>query len=397
MNPNILKLYSIALKQEKHIIGLMSGTSLDGLDIALCKIIGSGIDTEVELVAFETIDYHEDTKNKIRQVFAKTEVDFPYLVMLNEWLGNLHGDMILAFLQKNKISHHLVDIIASHGQTVMHVPKHQHQNPEFTNATLQIGDGDHIATKTKLITISDFRQKHVAAGGEGAPLAAYGDYLIFSKKGRNRIMLNLGGIANFTYLPADGLPQNIFVTDTGPGNTLMDMWAKNYFDLPYDKDGKIASSGSVNDSLLNQLEDHAFFAGSFPKTTGPELFNEQFVLSAIKAINQDNLSNEDVMATLNQFSAITLVKAILKTVGNSPSDVFISGGGMHNTKLVSTIKSLLPHCHIDNSDILGIPGDAKEAVLFALLANETLSGEAIHFGERNKIPAICMGKISFPF
>lgn len=396
MNTNIEKLYKIGSKSQRNIIGLMSGTSLDGLDIAYCTISDSGHATKVIIKAFETITYNEQIKEKIRRVFAKKEVDFPYLVQLNEWIGNLHGGMVNSFLKTKGISPEEVDLIASHGQTVMHVPKHLHDATDFTHATLQIGDGDQISVKTGIVTISDFRQKHIAAGGEGAPLAVYGDYLMFSQKGENRIMLNIGGIANFTYLPSTSLADAVFVTDTGPGNTLMDAWMRKYYDLPYDADGSISVSGQVNVEILHLLKSHPFFKLTLPKTTGPELFNLTFVEDIINASGQPNISNEDMMATLCQFSAVTIADAIKQVIGNESFSIYLSGGGAHNLYLVNILKSLLPNCSFCKSDELGISGDAKEAVLFAVLANETIAGKPIDFGNRQGIPSVCMGKISFP-
>jgi anhydro-N-acetylmuramic acid kinase len=396
MNPNLEKLYQIGLKNERYIIGLMSGTSLDGLDIAYCKVKASGLDTEIEVVQFETYSFNDDTKNKIRKVFAKETVDFTYLTALNEWIGNLHGNLINQFLQKHKIPSENVDVIASHGQTVLHAPKHQHQMEEFPNATLQIGDGDHIAAVTNIITISDFRQKHLAHGGEGAPLAVYGDLLIFSKLGEDRIMLNMGGIGNFTYLPGDGSDDKVFVTDTGPGNTLMDAWMKEYFGLAYDEDGKMANEGNVIPSMLQELKAHYFFKLSFPKTTGPEVFNIQYVKESLEKIGLKDWKHEDIMATLNLFSAETISGAIGEVIGTSNFQVYMSGGGAHNMVLVNSLKNLLPNCTFRLSDEVGIQGDAKEAVLFAVLANETLAGSSIDFGDRQGIPSVCMGKISFP-
>ncbi|MFY7889634.1 MAG: anhydro-N-acetylmuramic acid kinase, partial [Spirosomataceae bacterium] len=241
MNVQIEQLYQLAKKESRTIIGLMSGTSLDGLDIALCQISGSGETTKVTVLHSTTVDYSEDIKVEIRKVFAQREIDFRHLALLNEWIGLLHADMILSSLQSWNIQPETVDLIASHGQTVMHAPKQLHGIEKFPNATLQIGDGDHIAVKTGIITISDFRQKHVATGGEGAPLAVYGDYFLFSKKGEHRILLNMGGIANFTYLPADLDPTKVFVTDTGTSNTLLDAFVRKYDpSLSYDKDAALA-------------------------------------------------------------------------------------------------------------------------------------------------------------
>jgi anhydro-N-acetylmuramic acid kinase len=309
--------------------------------------------------------------------------------------------MILQCLQRWNISTNEVDIIASHGQTVMHAPKILHQQKKFPNATLQIGDGDHIAVKTGIITLSDFRQKHLAAGGEGAPLAVYGDYFIFGKKGENRIMLNMGGIANFTYLPSTMNPEEVFVTDTGTGNTLIDAFTRLYFpEKSYDKDAEIARQGAVNQALLEGLKADDFFKGAFPKTTGPELFSIDYVKKAQAKSDTEHISVNDLLATLTRFSAETIAEAVNFTINNTSYsinefNIYMSGGGMHNPLLVKWLKELLS-CNFLKTNDLGISGDAKEAVLFAILANETVSGGDSDFGSRRGIPSVSMGKISFP-
>ena len=401
MNKNIQSLYQIAQKPSRKIIGLMSGTSMDGLDVAFCEISGAGENTKVKLLHFDTVDYSEEIKIEIRKVFAKQTIDFQHLALLNEWIGIIHANMILECLERWNISTEEVDLVASHGQTVMHAPKILHQQEKFPNATLQIGDGDHIAVKTGIITLSDFRQKHLAAGGEGAPLAVYGDYFIFGKKGENRIMLNMGGIANFTYLPATMNPEEVFVTDTGTGNTLIDAFTRQYFpEKAYDKDAEIAQQGAVNQFLLDELKSDNFFKTAFPKTTGPELFNVQYVKKAQAKSDTEQISVNDLLATLTRFSAETIAEAVNVTINNTSYNikdfnVYMSGGGMHNPLLVSWLKELLP-CNFFKTNDLGISGDAKEAVLFAILANETVSGGDSDFGSRRGIPSVSMGKISFP-
>jgi anhydro-N-acetylmuramic acid kinase len=399
MNQNIENLYKIAQKKSRKIIGLMSGTSLDGLDVALCEISESGENTKVTLLNFDTIDYSEDIKSEIRKVFAKKEIDFQHLALLNEWIGNLHAEMILMCLKKWNISATEADIIASHGQTVMHAPKILHGQEKFPNATLQIGDGDHIAVKTGVITISDFRQKHLAAGGEGAPLAVYGDFFLFGKKNENRIMLNIGGISNFTFLPANQNPSAIFVTDTGTGNTLIDAFIRLHFpEKSYDENAEIASQGIVNSNLLKALKANDFFKKPFPKTTGPELFGVDYVLNAQSESKTQTISISDLLATLTRFSAETIAEAIQFAVKNYEDqnlNIYISGGGMHNPLIVKWLKELLPF-NFFKTDDLGISGDAKEAILFAILANETLCGGKSDFGTRKGIPSVSMGKISFP-
>lgn len=401
MNKNLKSLYQIAQKPSRKIIGLMSGTSMDGLDVALCEISGAGESTKVKLLNFDTVDYSEEIKTEIRKIFAKQTIDFQHLALLNEWIGVLHADMILACLKRWNIATDEVDLVASHGQTVMHAPKILHQQEKFPNATLQIGDGDHIAVKTGIITLSDFRQKHLAAGGEGAPLAVYGDYFIFGKKGENRIMLNMGGIANFTYLPTTMNPEEVFVTDTGTGNTLIDAFIRHYFpEKAYDKDAEIARQGAVNQLLLDELKSDNFFKTAFPKTTGPELFSIEYVKKAQAKSNTEHISVNDLLATLTRFSAETIAEAVNFAINNTSYNikdfnVYMSGGGMHNPLLVSWLKELLP-CNFLKTNDLGISGDAKEAVLFAILANETVSGGESDFGSRRGIPSVSMGKISFP-
>ncbi len=399
MNKNILHLYTVAGKSQRTIIGLMSGTSVDGLDVALCNFSGTGMNTTIELKKFETVPYDEDYKAEISSVFSKQLVDLEKLCLLNAWVAIQHGNMILRCLKKWEINPTEIDIIASHGQTIFHAPKSLHGKSKFGNATLQIGDGDHLALTTGIITISDFRQKHIAAGGEGAPLAAYGDFLIFSKKDENRIMLNIGGIANFTYLPGNLNADEVFCTDTGPGNTMMDAFIqKNYPGKYFDENAELASKGIINETLLAALKDHSFFKQDFPKTTGPELFNLNYLQQAQQRSGTENINKEDVLATLNRFSADTIVSAIKKSITSKTNFRFyISGGGIHNPLLMKNITAQLAGSIFISTKELNINPDAKEAVLFAVLANEALCGSAVSFGEgRNGIPNVSMGKISFP-
>ncbi len=401
MNKNVQKLYNIAQKQTRRIIGLMAGTSLDGLDVALCNISGAGTNTKIEIEHFETVDFTPSVKDEITTIFAKKNIDFQHLTLLNAWIGQFHANIVLDCLRKWNISPNDIDIIASHGQTVFHAPKILHQIKKFSNATLQIGDGDHIALATGIITLSDFRQRHVAAGGEGAPLAVYGDFFIFSSSKENRILLNMGGIANFTYLPKTCDATQVFVTDTGTGNTLIDSFTRFYFPEKYfDKDAEIASKGNVLPNFLAALKANTFFDAPIPKTTGPELFSRNYVFEAAERVGLDLNTpsvSADVLATLTRFSAETIAEALQKILPpNEAFTIYMSGGGIHNPLLVKWLQELLPFCRFDKTDSLGINGDAKEAVLFAILANECLAGGTTYFGNRAGVPSVTMGKISFP-
>jgi anhydro-N-acetylmuramic acid kinase len=397
MNQNIIRLHRLAGKKSRLIVGLMSGTSLDGLDIALCRISGHGMNTHVVLQKFHTIPYKTAFRKKVLEIFARRTIDFQTLCELNASIGTIHGQMVLQSLRKWKISSSRIDAIASHGQTVFHSPKSI--TPGATiNSTLQIGDGDHVAVASGIITLSDFRQKHIAAGGEGAPLAVYGDYLLYSKRGEDRIMLNMGGIGNFTYLPASAKASEVFVTDTGPANTLIDQAVRMYRpDLSYDKDARLAKNGIYHPKLLEALKADPFFALPFPKTIGPEIFNLEYVKKAQQATGTTSIKVEDLLATLTRLSAETIAGALKKVVRKKTSyRIFASGGGAHNPLMMQWIKELLPAAQFNLMEELGISGDAKEAVLFAVLANEALAGGRLKFGNRSKVPSVSMGKISFP-
>lgn len=400
MNKNLLALINIAKKENKYILGLMSGTSVDGLDVALCQINGYGINTQITLKEFKTISYTTDFKNDIKSIFSKKNIDLEKLCLMHAYIGIEHARMINECLDLWKLNAWEIDAIASHGQTIYHAPQKLHQQVKFSNATLQIGDADHIAVNTGIITLSDFRQKHVAAGGEGAPLAVYGDFLIFSSNIEDRIMLNIGGIANFTHLPKTKNINDVFSTDVGPGNTMMDAYVQQYFTgLYYDKDAAIATSGIVNEKLLAELLNHSFFHEGFPKTTGPELFNLNYLQNAQAKSNSLNESHANIMATLNKFSAVGIAQSILRTQSTrNPFCIYSSGGGMHNPLLMQHLKQMLPSASFKTTQDLHINPDAKEAVLFAVLANECLVGEGFKTATDNQgIPNVTMGKISFPW
>ncbi|WP_317174376.1 anhydro-N-acetylmuramic acid kinase [Mucilaginibacter pankratovii] len=393
LNKNLQELFAVAQKEERLGIGLMSGTSLDGLDIALCSFSGSGLQTQFRLINFITTPYKEAFKKEVQQVFAQKQVSLEKVTLLNAYIGSFHAELILQALAEWRINPAEVDFIASHGQTIYHAPKRLHQHQNYGNATLQIGDADHIAVKTGILTISDFRQKHIAAGGEGAPLALYGDVLLGSKRGENRILLNIGGIANLTYLPADADYTNVMCTDIGPGNTLIDAACRAYFDKPFDEDSAIAYSGTVNETLLDALLHHPFFNESLPKTTGPELFNLNFVADAQQATRTLNLTKADLVATLSTFTGRSIANFIRANFNEPDIKLFTSGGGARNPFVVEYIKKALPNVTIANTSELGIDPDAKEAILFALLGNEALCGEPIAIGNN---PKVLMGKFSFP-
>lgn len=388
MNPNIEALYRIAGSHERTIVGLMSGTSVDGLDIAVCKITGSGKSTKINVTQHTTIPYNAAFKADIAQIFSIKTVDLEKVTLLHAHIARVHASMVLSALNSWGIQTSSIDLLASHGQTIYHAPASMHPQSGYGNATLQIGDGDIISTATGIITISDFRQKNIAAGGEGAPLALFGDTILFASEIENRVLLNMGGIANFTYLPA-GQTASIISTDVGPANTLIDSYVKaNYAGLSFDANGEIASSGTINEAFVNAVLAHPFFSAAFPKTIGPELFNLDFIAAACKSAGIVTMAHQDMVASLSYITARVITDGIHKIVGDANKEIVIyaSGGGIHNAYIMQQLQSLCPNASFKNIETLGVHPDAKEAVLFAILANEAVAGS----------PTLSMGKVSFP-
>ncbi len=269
------------------------------------------------------------------------------------------------------------------------------------NTTLQIGDGDHIARKTGIITISDFRQKHTAAGGEGAPMVSLVDRLLFTDPAEHRFLLNIGGIANFSFLPASQSDAEYVTTDTGPGNTLINAVVRKHFDKDFDKDGQIAASGTVQTELLGEMKRDPYFREPIPKTTGPELFNWDWITSKKKAANIESIAPKDLVTTLTWLTAETIAESIRSVAEELDTQrqtiVYVSGGGMHNKTLVRWLDDLLDDIILESFEVIGYHPDAKEAASFAVLANEMLAGDGFLIDPKQGTQRrVNFGKISFP-
>jgi len=378
----------------------MSGTSLDGLDIALCNISESGIETSVELINFVTLSYSQQIRLDLKKISSVENVKLKEVSYWHTRLANLHAEMILKAIDQWKLRSQDVDCIASHGQTIYHNPaRDQADDKQSVNNTFQIGDGDHIAAKTSILTISDFRQKHVAHGGEGAPMAGLVDQMLFTHPTEARILLNIGGIGNFTYLPPKNSTKKTFTTDTGPGNTLIDALTIHFFHKPYDKDGEIAFSGKVNQPLLDELLRDSWLDEKSSKTTGPEYFNLEWIRKKADnlKISIDEIPPENLVRTASELTARTISENIKKHIDEvGLFTLYASGGGAHNPYVMKRIKEHLHGVKIKDIQELGISADAKEAVLFAVLANEMLAGEGFELKRNGKRKKVNFGKISFP-
>lgn len=397
MESNASKLYRISQKKERKIIGLMSGTSLDGLDISLVNLEGYGFSTRFKNLHFKTVTYTDDQRKKINHIFTKSMIDLQYLTVLNEWIGRLHGEMILETLEEWGLKPDEIDLIASHGQTIYHAPRTLHKLEGFDfDATLQIGDGDHVAATTGIVTVADFRQKHISKGGEGAPLALYGDCILLSHPVKQRILLNLGGISNYTFIPAQNSEFTAEASDIGPGNTLIDLLAQKYLQAPFDTDGNTGRSGVLCLPLLESMVADPFFDLPYPKSTGQEYFNESWLNSHITKVNA-GISEADLICTVTHLTARSVAICINDLISKfGKCDLYISGGGALNKYLTELFKVYIPDTYIGFSDELGVPFDAKEAILFAVLANECVCNPSPSYQLIKKYGDFTMGKICFP-
>ena len=349
-----------------RVIGLMSGTSLDGIDAALVSFEGDASDLRWSLEAFVTIPYDDERRDRIHR--AIVDGSAAILCRLPAALVEWFAEAALRVCDEAGILPSSVDLIGSHGQTIWHEPP----GPEGRGATLQLGDAATIAERTGIPVVSDFRVRDVAAGGEGAPLVPWVDRVLFAVPGRSRILQNIGGMANLTWIPPRGDPAPILAFDTGPGNALIDAavaLATGGLET-YDRDGAWARRGKVREELLAELLANPFFDRPPPKSTGREVFGRPFVEALVRRERPESVEDwADLVATLTALTAESIAGAIDRWVAPRPIDeVVLTGGGAHNAVLKEMIEARLAPVPVRGGDALGIDPDAKEAVAFAALA-----------------------------
>ncbi len=352
-------------------IGLMSGTSMDGVDVALVKIEGSFINTKVELLDFKTYPIDEDIKEKIISQLDEKTSNIKIITSLNFELAEMFARHVKQLLKDHNLKSSDIDFVASHGQTIYHLPE---KEGNLIPSTLQLGDGSVLANKLKITTISNFRTADMALGGQGAPLVPYVDYCLFSSKEKGRIMLNIGGIANITYLKQGGSLEDVIAFDTGPGNMIINYLTEQLYQKPYDEDGLIARSGKVIDSLLEKLLKDDYFKKLPPKSTGREYFGKEY---AKKVLNDyKNSKKEDLIATLTHFTAKTIADGCLLASNNLDGyELIASGGGANNLYLMELIQNYLKQVRVYTTNDFNLDVDVKEALAFVILGNETLNGK----------------------
>ena len=396
----VLKRY--ADKPERLVVGLMSGTSVDGVDAALVRIAGSGRQTQITPVAFITHPILPALREQILTL-CHGGGDAPLVSKVNCALGWLFVRAVGDVLKAAKLTVTDLDAIASHGQTVSHTP-HPPLRARLTDgergATLQIGEAATLAEVFRVPVVSDFRAADVAAGGQGAPLVPYADWCLLTHPDRARAIQNIGGIGNVTYLPAHADAANVIGFDTGPGNMLMDqatLWASGNIER-YDRNGRRGEQGTIRYNLLEELLDHPFLSQPPPRSAGREEFGASFFAQLVGTHRLDTHRNRnDVIATLTAFTALSIVDAYERFLPRLPDEVIVGGGGARNLFLMRLLRERLAPAPVLTHEDVGLSSDSKEAVAFALLANETLLGYSSNLPSvTGASRAVIQGKLTFP-
>lgn len=385
----------ILRKEKKLAIGLMSGTSVDGIDAALVEISGYGIATNISLVHYIEYPYAADMCDEILTLSQPGNGSVDQVCRMNILIGERFSSAVKVLLEEAKCQAGQVDFIGSHGQTVHHLPHDGEIYGYHVNGTLQIGEPAIIAGRTGITTVADFRPADMAFGGQGAPLVPFFDYIIFRSDQVSRCLVNIGGICNIAFLSANCALHDVLAFDTGPGNMVIDYCAQKLFSLPYDKSGKIGRSGAVSEKLLTDLLKHSYFGKQPPKSTGREMFGQTFAKQFIQVAKEAGLNNADIVATATHFTVESLAMS-LECLNSAPDEIIVSGGGAQNSFLMDSLQLKLPSTKVAVTDEYGIPSNAKEAMCFAALANETLCGNPSNVASATGASASAvLGKICF--
>jgi anhydro-N-acetylmuramic acid kinase len=376
--------------EEKLVVGLMSGTSADGIDACLVKIFP---DFSIKFIDGIVYEYPENIRIKIFEIF-RGQASIEDICWMNFAIGEIFSEAALEVIQKAGFNAKDVHIVASHGQTVFHRPQNEFIDGINKKSTLQIGEGAVICEKTGIMTISDFRTADIASGGQGAPLVSFVDEIMFKKDLKTRAVQNIGGIANVTVV---GSNFETFGFDTGPGNVMIDFCTSKFFNQKYDKDGVLASKGTVNKGWLEKLMEEDYYKILPPKTTGRELFSPNYIEKKLLDAPENPY---DIISTLTALTSNTIFKAYKDFVFpvKIPDEIIIGGGGGYNPIIIKNLQELFKEkIKILRHEDFGIPDKFKEAMAFALL------GYTCFYQIPNNLPSCTgakhkavLGKISFP-
>jgi anhydro-N-acetylmuramic acid kinase len=382
------------------ILGLMSGTSADGIDVALARISGKPPQLAAKLLGHTSFKFSPAVQKEILRVAEGGPVAAGDLSQLNFRLGELFADATLAACRRFRVSPHRISLIGSHGQTVFHQGRPVVYLGHPTASTLQIGEPSIIAARTGITTVSDFRPADIALGGQGAPLVPYADYLLYRHMKRGCASLNLGGIANITVIPAVARPEQIFAFDTGPANMLIDALVSHFTRgrRRFDENARLAWRGRSLPGLIDELMRDRYLRIAPPKSTGREYYGRAYVEKVLALGRRHRAKPVDLIRTATIFSALSVVDALNRFVlpKTSIHQLVVSGGGARNPLIMAQLAAALPTIKILPSSDFGIPVDAKEAFAFALLAYETFYRRPANLPSATGAhgPAI-LGKISY--
>ncbi len=392
-------LVELSKKNKKVAVGLMSGTSLDGVDVALLEITGSGTNTKLNLIGFLEFPFPDGLKKELLKNSVKETSNVESISQLNFLLSHIYFDAIKTLCNDIDYPIENIDLIGTHGQTIHHLPNVKNYFGYKISSTLQIGDPAVLAKLSGIVTIGDFRTGDVALGGEGAPLIPYFDYILFHSSEKNRALLNIGGISNFTILNKNKGLQDVLAFDTGPGNMLIDTLTKKMFNKDFDKDGNLARSGKFNKQLCEALiQQDEFIEKTPPKSTGREYYGEVFLEKIINKFS--NVPPKDWLNTITKFTAYAVYRNYEKFVKPETEidELIVSGGGAKNIFLYECLHNKFEDkVKIKVIDDIGISSDAKEAICFAVLANEAIAGNPTNIPRTTGAKrATILGKICLP-
>ena len=359
----------------KLVLGLMSGTSADGIDVALARISAAPPHLNAKLLAHTSFSFPSALRKEILRVAEQRPISAGELSQLNFRLGHIYADAALAACKKFKIAPRRIDLIGNHGQTIFHQGAASKYFGAHTASTLQIGEGSVIAARTGITTVSDFRPADMALGGQGAPLVPFADYALYRHPKLGRVSLNLGGIANITVIPANAKPSQVFAFDTGPANMLIDALVQHFTHgrQRFDKDAGLAQSGRSVPALLNELLRDPYLKLAPPKSTGREYYGRAYVQEILALGRRHHAKPADLIRAATIFTALSVVDALHRFVlhKHKIQQLIVSGGGAHNPLILAQLSAALPAVAVQPSSQFGIREDAKEAFAFALLAYET--------------------------
>jgi len=382
------------------VLGMMSGTSADGIDVALARISGAPPKVTAKLLGHTSVKFPPALRKEILRVAEQRAITAGALSQLNVCLGELFARAALTACRYFRVPARKISLVGSHGQTIFHQGRPIPYFGSRTASTLQIGEPSVIAARTGITTVGDFRPADMALGGQGAPLVPYADYLLYRHEKLGRVSLNLGGIANITVLPRAARPQQVFAFDTGPANMLIDALVSHFTRgrLRFDKNARLALQGRSNPALLDELLRDPYLKLAPPKSTGREYYGHAYLRKILALGRRHRAKPNDLIRAATIFTALSVVDALNRFVlpKTKIQQLIVSGGGAHNPLILAQLAAALPSIELLPSSRLGVSEDAKEAFAFALLAYETFHQRASNLpsatGARD--PAI-LGKISY--